>query len=120
MRKHHLQVSLQKFYASIAFAAVGYPFRRVQAEKGQRPGHPGAHRGRICRHALRHIREIRKQKIKGHGTGISYCEVEALTRILFPQIQVFFESEEGLTAQGGNILIDAPALDAVIFSNIIP
>ena len=92
MRTQHLQVFLQKFYASIAFAAVGYPFQR----------------------------EIRKQKIKGHGTGISYCEVDALARILFPQIQVFFESEEGLTAQGGNILIDAPALDAVILSNIIP
>ena len=92
MRKHHLQVSLQKFYASIAFAAVGYPFQR----------------------------EIWKQKIKGHGTGISYCEVDALARILFPQIQVFFESEEGLTAQGGNILIDAPALDAVILSYSIP
>ena len=92
MRKHHLQVSLQKFYASIAFAAVGYPFWR----------------------------EIRKQKIKGHGTGISYCEVEALARILFPQIQAFFENEEGLTAQGGNILIDVPALDAVISSYSIP
>ena len=28
MRTQHLQVFLQKFYASIAFAAVGYPFRR--------------------------------------------------------------------------------------------
>ena len=73
MRTQHLQVFLQKFYASIAFAAVGYPFWR----------------------------EIRKQKIKGHGTGISYCEVDALARILFPQIQVFFESEEGLTHKAG-------------------
>lgn len=30
-----------------------------------------------------------------HGTGIPLHEVEALARILLPQIQAFFESEEG-------------------------
>ena len=36
-----------------------------------------------------------KRKINGHGTGMPYHEVEALTRILLPKIQAFFESEEG-------------------------
>lgn len=36
-----------------------------------------------------------KKKINDHGTGIPLHEVEALTRILLPQIQEFFESEEG-------------------------
>ena len=30
-----------------------------------------------------------------HGTGIPLHEVEALARILLPEIQRFFESEEG-------------------------
>ena len=30
-----------------------------------------------------------------HGTGIPLYKVKALARILLPQIQVFFESEEG-------------------------
>lgn len=30
-----------------------------------------------------------------YGTGIPYHEVEALARVLFPEIQAFFESEEG-------------------------
>lgn len=37
----------------------------------------------------------RKQKINGYGTGIPYHEVEALARVLLPEIQAFFESEEG-------------------------
>lgn len=36
-----------------------------------------------------------KKKVNDHGTGIPYHEVEALARILFPEIQAFFESEEG-------------------------
>ena len=36
-----------------------------------------------------------KKKPNDHGTGIPLHEVEALARILFPQIQAFFESEEG-------------------------
>ena len=37
----------------------------------------------------------RKKKINDHGTGIPYHEVEALARVLLPEIQAFFESEEG-------------------------
>ena len=37
----------------------------------------------------------RKKKPNDHGTGIPYHEVEALARVLFPEIQAFFESEEG-------------------------
>ena len=36
-----------------------------------------------------------KKKLNDHGTGIPLHEVEALARILLPQIQAFFESEEG-------------------------
>lgn len=37
----------------------------------------------------------RKRKINDHGTGIPYHEVEALARVLLPEIQAFFKSEEG-------------------------
>ena len=30
-----------------------------------------------------------------YGTGIPFYEVEALARVLLPEIQAFFESEEG-------------------------
>ena len=36
-----------------------------------------------------------KKKPHDHGTGIPLHEVEARARILRPQIQAFFESEEG-------------------------
>ena len=35
------------------------------------------------------------KKISDHGTGIPLYEVEALARILLPEIKKFFESEEG-------------------------
>ena len=35
------------------------------------------------------------KKISDHGTGIPLYEVEALARSLLPEIQRFFESEEG-------------------------
>ena len=37
----------------------------------------------------------RKKKINDYGTGIPYHEVEALVRVLLPEIQAFFKSEEG-------------------------
>ena len=37
----------------------------------------------------------RKKKVNYYGTGIPYHEVEALARVLLPEIQAFFESEEG-------------------------
>ena len=37
----------------------------------------------------------RKKKPNDYGTGIPYQEVEALARVLLPEIQAFFESEEG-------------------------
>lgn len=37
----------------------------------------------------------RRKKPNDYGTGIPYHEVEALARVLFPEIQAFFESEEG-------------------------
>lgn len=36
-----------------------------------------------------------RKKIDDHGTGIPHHEVEALARVLLPEIQRFFESEEG-------------------------
>lgn len=36
-----------------------------------------------------------KKKVNDHGTGIPYHEVEALARVLLPEIQAFFKSEEG-------------------------
>ena len=37
----------------------------------------------------------RKKKVNDYGTGIPYHEVDALARVLLPEIQAFFESEEG-------------------------
>ena len=37
----------------------------------------------------------RKKKVNDYGTGMPYYEVEALARVLLPEIQAFFESEEG-------------------------
>lgn len=37
----------------------------------------------------------RKKKFNHYGTGIPYHEVEALARVLLPEKQAFFESEEG-------------------------
>ena len=37
----------------------------------------------------------RKKKVNDYDTGIPYHEVEALARVLLPEIQAFFESEEG-------------------------
>ena len=36
----------------------------------------------------------RKKKVNDYGTGIPYHEVEVLARVLLPEIQAFFESEE--------------------------
>lgn len=36
-----------------------------------------------------------KKKPNDYGTGIPLHEVEALARVLLPEIQKFFESEEG-------------------------
>ena len=37
----------------------------------------------------------RKKKPNDYGTGIPLHEVEALARVLLPEIRAFFESEEG-------------------------
>lgn len=37
----------------------------------------------------------RTKKPNDYGTGIPLHEVEALARVLLPEIQAFFESEEG-------------------------
>ncbi len=37
----------------------------------------------------------RKKKPDDYGTGIPYHEVEVLARILLPEIQAFFKSEDG-------------------------
>ena len=36
-----------------------------------------------------------KKKLNDYGTGIPLHEVEALARVLLPEIQKFFESAEG-------------------------
>ena len=36
-----------------------------------------------------------KKKLNDYGTGIPLHEVEALGRVLLPEIRKFFESEEG-------------------------
>jgi len=38
---------------------------------------------------------LAKNKLNDYGTGIPIHEVEALARVLLPEIQKFFESEEG-------------------------
>ena len=52
----------------------------------------------------------RKKKPNDYGTGIPYHEVEALARILLPEIQAFFESEEGQReyAEGTSITMLPP------------
>lgn len=37
----------------------------------------------------------RKRKVNDYGTGIPVHEVDALARVLLPEIQAFFGSEEG-------------------------
>ena len=37
----------------------------------------------------------RKKKTNDYGTGIPSHEVEALARVLLPEMQKFFESEDG-------------------------
>ncbi len=37
----------------------------------------------------------RKRKVNDYGTGIPIHEVDALARVLLPEIQAFFESEDG-------------------------
>ena len=37
----------------------------------------------------------RKRKINDHGTGIPYHEVEALARVLLPEIQAFSRARKG-------------------------
>ena len=38
---------------------------------------------------------MQKKKLNDYGTGIPLHEVEALARVLLPEIQKFFGSEEG-------------------------
>jgi hypothetical protein len=38
---------------------------------------------------------MQKKKIKDFGTGISQQQIEALARCLLPEIEKFFQSEEG-------------------------
>ena len=78
----------------------------------------------------------RRKKPNDYGTGTPYHEVKALARVLLPEIQAFFESEDGQREyaewkakqqagrerirhnRGGNILTDAPALlSALNFQN---
>ena len=40
----------------------------------------------------------RKRKVNDYGTGIPIHEVDALARVLLPEIQAFFESEQGKQA----------------------
>ena len=37
----------------------------------------------------------RKRKVNDYGTGMPIHEVDALARVLLPEIQAFFESEDG-------------------------
>ena len=38
---------------------------------------------------------LRRKKPNDYGTRIPYHEVEALARVLLPEIQAFFESKDG-------------------------
>ena len=58
---------------------LGFPPRRTAADSGRRAGQ----------------RNPRRKKPNDYGTGIPYHEVEALARVLLPEIQAFFESEDG-------------------------
>lgn len=43
----------------------------------------------------------RKKKVNDYGTGIPYHEAEALDCVLLPEIQAYFESEEGQREYAG-------------------
>ena len=49
----------------------------------------------------------RRKKPNDYGTGIPYHEVEALARVLLPEIQAFFESEDGQREYAGPVKIYA-------------
>ena len=52
----------------------------------------------------------RRKKPNDYGTGIPYHEVEALARVLLPEIQAFFESEDGGPVKiYAQIYLQAPA-----------
>lgn len=42
-----------------------------------------------------------EEKVNDYGTGIPVHEVDALARVLLPEIQAFFESEEGQREYAG-------------------
>lgn len=78
----------------------------------------------------------RKKKPNDYGTGIPLHEVEALARVLLPEIQAFLRARKGRgvcrvestaergtkgigMAQGGNIFNDIPPLFFVIACFIV-
>ncbi len=119
----HLILATQRPDANIPPGQIKNNLDFRMRQGGQRPlsNHPGQHQRRrsdyprtqgavsspvtaLCFRAICLTRAgfrtgggsmARKRKINDHGTGIPYHEVEALARVLLPEIQALFKSEEG-------------------------
>ena len=53
------------------------------------------HERPVQRHAAGKNKRIKLKTGNDYGMGIPYHEVETLARVLLPEIQAFFESEDG-------------------------
>lgn len=49
----------------------------------------------ICKFIMEVHRLAKKKKVNDYGTGIPQHEMEALARVLLPEIEKFYASEEG-------------------------
>ena len=50
---------------------------------------------RICKSIMEVYRLAKKKKVNDYGTGIPQHEMEDLARVLLPEIEKFYASEEG-------------------------
>lgn len=50
---------------------------------------------RICKFIMEVHRLAKKKKVNDYGTGIPQHEMKALARVLLPEIEKFYASEEG-------------------------
>ena len=50
---------------------------------------------RICKSIMEVHHLAKKKKVNDYGTGIPQHEMEALARVLLPEIEKFYASEEG-------------------------
>ena len=79
----------EKICADMPFGEWMDFWYQTYIKSGLRPATQSTYESTIYQHMAR------KKKVNDYGTGIPYHEVEALARVLLPEIQAFFESEEG-------------------------